>query len=191
VSVAAAHDERELRTVGWWGMLLFVATEVALFSLLLASYFFVRFTASGPWPEGGIAVPSLGRPIAMTAILALAAVAVVVAGRKAGTRSGLALLGAALVAGVAFIGLQAWEYADSLDRFRPRDNAYASLFYTITSVHGVHLVLGVLLVAWVAGNVLARGPGRPSTIAILSIYWVFLAVAWVFVFAALYLSVRL
>ena len=39
--VRAAADARG-RSVGWWGMVLLIATEATVFASLLASYFFIR-----------------------------------------------------------------------------------------------------------------------------------------------------
>ena len=57
---SVAHPAPPLtREPAWWGMLLLIATEAALFALLLASYFYVKFQSEGPWPPDGIADPKV------------------------------------------------------------------------------------------------------------------------------------
>jgi heme/copper-type cytochrome/quinol oxidase subunit 3 len=174
-------------------MLLFVLTEAALFALLLSAYFYIRFTNEGTWPQDGLEVPELTKPIVMTVVILLAGAATFLAGRSAsrGRRPAL-LLAATLVLGAAFVGLQAWEYVDTLELFTPQENAYASLFFTITGVHGAHVALGILLAGWALFAVGADEPGRSRTILrATALYWLFLPIAWLLIFASLYLSVRL
>src|SRR5256885_1361316 len=51
-----------------WGMLLLILTEGIFFSLLFASYWYIR-SGSGDWPQGGIAAPKLLIPSIASAIL--------------------------------------------------------------------------------------------------------------------------
>ena len=136
---------------GWWGMLLFIATEAALFLLLLAAYFYVRVHSHDGWPPAGEEKPKMLRPVIMTGLLMVSSVPAYVAERSArrGQQRRLLLsLAATFVLGAAFLGLQAWEYSDSLTRLSPHDSAYASLFYTVTGVHGAHVAIGLLLLTW-------------------------------------------
>jgi heme/copper-type cytochrome/quinol oxidase subunit 3 len=57
---------------GVWGVLLFAATEGALFGTLLATYFYLRFR-SAQWPPAGIEAPSVALPLALTGALVLTA----------------------------------------------------------------------------------------------------------------------
>lgn len=183
------------REPGWWGMLLFVAAEAALFALLLAAYFYVR-VHSADWPQGGIEKPDLWRPIVMTVLLAAGSVTVFLATRYARSgRSGAlrAALAVTLALGLAFVAVESWEYADTLDRFSPHTNAYGSLFYTVNGMHGAHVAAGALLVLWTlvlacAGRIT---PTRNLVVQNVALYWHFATVSWLAVFVSLYLSVAL
>ena len=63
----------EPRPNGWWGMLLLLATEGALFGTLIATYFYLRFQTQG-WPPGAIEAPHVMRPLALTVLLVLTSV---------------------------------------------------------------------------------------------------------------------
>src|SRR4026209_1779591 len=139
-------------------MLLLIATEAALFALLLASYFYTKFQTEGPWPPDGIADPKLAKPIVMTRppmgsggrVVRSRTPAYLAEGNgRRGNQRGLVLaLAATLVLGGAFLAMQVWEYTEKVDLFTPRTNAYGSLFYTITGLHGMHVIAGLVLLLW-------------------------------------------
>lgn len=180
------------REPAWWGMLLLIATEAALFALLLASYFYVRFQTDGAWPPDGIAAPKLLKPAVMTVLLMASSIPAYLAERNArrGDRRGLvASLAATLVLGSAFLALQAWEYSEKLDLFTPHTNAYGSLFYTITGLHGAHVIVGLLLLCWTLVFALrgAFTAERHLAVQNVSLYWHFVHGVWLVVFTSLYL----
>jgi heme/copper-type cytochrome/quinol oxidase subunit 3 len=181
---------------GWWGMVLFVATEATLFAVLLASYFYIRFKTTGGWPPDGIADPKLLRAVVMTVLLAVSSFFVHAAesGIRRGSQRALVLgLAGGFLLGLAFLGLQIWETVVVSDEFTPKTNTYGSLFFTITGAHSAHLAVGLLLVAWiqVRGWFGAYTPRRHLGVQMAAIYWHFVVVLQVAIFATLYLSPRL
>ena len=184
------------REPGWWGMLLFITTEAALFVLLLASYFYIRAHSADGWPQGGAEEPKLLRPAIMTVLLMASSVPAYLAehSAKRGRQRRLLLsLALTLALGTVFLALQAWEFSDSLEKMTPQDSAYASLFYTVTGVHGAHVALGLLLLTWTIGMALAGkfSPERNLGVQNVSLYWHFVHLVWLAVFVSLYLSVVL
>jgi len=180
------------REPAWWGMLLLIATEAALFALLLASYFYTRFQTDGPWPPDGIADPELAKPIAMTLLLMISSFPAYLAERNArrGDQRGLVVaLLATLILGSAFLALQIWEYTEKAKLFTPRTNAYGSLFYTITGLHGAHVIAGLVLLLWTLAFALrgAFTAERHLAVQNVSLYWHFVHGVWLFVFVSLYL----
>ncbi|HBY98982.1 MAG TPA: cytochrome c oxidase subunit 3, partial [Chloroflexi bacterium] len=103
--------------------------------------------------------------------------------RWAGLRLGLT---ATIVLGVVFSLVQAFEL--SRIGFSIHDGTYGATFFTLTIFHALHVVVGVL---W-AGIVLARAtrgyvaPEQPFAVQATVLYWYFIAVAWVIMFAVLY-----
>ena len=184
------------REPGWWGMLLFVTTEAALFVLLLASYFYIRVHSADGWPERGAEAPKLLRPVIMTVLLMASSIPAYLAehsAKRGRQRRLLMMLSLTLVLGMAFLALQAWEFSDSLEKLSPQDSAYASLFYTVTGVHGAHVALGLLLLTWTVGMALAGKFSSERNLGVqnVSLYWHFVHVVWLAVFVSLYLSVSL
>jgi heme/copper-type cytochrome/quinol oxidase subunit 3 len=177
-------------------MLFVIATEATLFAVLLASYFYLRFKSSGAWPPDGIADPKLLKPAAMTVFLMTSSLTVWYGERAVrrddmrGLRIGLALT---FLLGIGFLVLQFTEYRELLREIHPSTDAYASSFFTITGLHGAHVVAGLLLLAWT--QLFAwRGAYRSEehvAVQTSALYWHFVHVVWLFLFLALYLSPRL
>lgn len=173
---------------GWWGMWGVIATEGALFAYLLFSYFYIAAQAPAPWPTGG--APKLGTASLGTLVLVAASVTVwwgergIMRGRAGQLRIGLA---ATLALGLLFLGLQWREWSNK--PFTLTQDAYGSLFFTITGFHMAHVAAGLLmltvLLAWsLLGYFDQR---RHSALSIGAIYWHFVTVVWLAVFSALYL----
>jgi heme/copper-type cytochrome/quinol oxidase subunit 3 len=181
------------RSPAWWGMVWFCATEAMLFACFLASYFFLRGSVEAFGAEGGRYVP-LARPLVMTALLLSSSAAAwwadegIRRGEQARLRIGLAV---ATLLGLAFLGVQAWEYS-------ARDvswtaSAYDSLFITITGFHGAHVAGGLLMLlfvqlrAWLGHFDAERHEAASNAI----LYWHFVDGVWLCILASLYLSPRL
>ena len=178
------------KPMGWWGVMLLIATEGTIFIALLASYFYVR-AISPEWPQGGIEAPPLGRISIFTVIL-IASSLPLWWGERAIERNdqrGLRVaLGASFLMGLAFLVNQGFEFAELT--FGAHTNAYASLFIIITGLHGLHLVIGLLISAVV--QIKAKlgwfDAHRHVTVTVFALYWHFVDAVWVFVFSSLYLS---
>jgi heme/copper-type cytochrome/quinol oxidase subunit 3 len=188
--LALASEAARKRPVGWWGMVLLIATEATIFASLLASYFFIR-AISPEWPLGGIEEPKLDR-ISLFTVILLASSLPLFAAERAIMRDRIdqvrRLLALSFLMGLAFLVHQGIEYGDL--HFGIHDNAYGSLFYVITGLHGLHVLVGLLMSLVVqAKAAVGRITGeRHETLRIFSLYWHFVDGVWVFVFASLYLS---
>jgi cytochrome c oxidase subunit III len=195
--LAIPGEERAApRPNAWWGMLLLVATEATLFAVLLTSYFYLRAKTPGAWPPDGILDPKLLQPAIMTVLLITSDIPMVIADRRIrkGDRRGLEI-GAAItfVMGAGFLILQFLEYRKDIKDFHPQTDAYGSLFYTINTIHALHVLAGLLLILWVFVRAREGEVTRRNSIAVqvTSLYWHFVHVAWLVIFVSLYLSPHL
>jgi heme/copper-type cytochrome/quinol oxidase subunit 3 len=177
------------RASGWYGLLLVIGTEAALFAYLLFSYFFLASQARGLWPPHG--VPSL-RIAAPNTVVLLASSAVAwwgQAGIEGGDRRRLLVgLGLTFLLGTLFAALQIVEWRDQ--PFSAAGDTYGSLYFTITGVHVTHVAVGLLMLACLAlwglqGRFTAR---RHLHVKIGVWYWHFVDVVWLAVFSTFYLS---
>ena len=75
-------------------------------------------------------------------------------------------------------------------RLHPGDSAFGSIFYGLTGLHGAHVFVGLTLLA-VATTRAFRGhftPEHHHGVEIPGIYWHFVDVMWIMVYATVYLS---
>jgi heme/copper-type cytochrome/quinol oxidase subunit 3 len=179
VAAARVARQRRARSSGWWGMLLLIATEVALFSSLIATYFYLRFRTT-TWPPPGVEKPSVTLPLVLTGVLIVAVLPMLAAVRTSlAARPGatwLLLAAATLIQG-AYLGLQIHLFADDLHKFQPSDNAYGSIYFTLLGVHHAHVGVGLALDAWLllklAGGITNY---RMLALRVVTLYWAFVAI---------------
>jgi heme/copper-type cytochrome/quinol oxidase subunit 3 len=186
-------DGRGTRAPGWWGMILLIITEASLFAYLLFSYFYLG-SMQAAWPLPPHGDPDLTLALPNTVIL-LASSGTMWWGERGierGTQGRLRLgMLLTLILGVVFLVIQGIEY--SHQRFTPATDAYGSLFFTITGFHGAHVAVGLLMNvvvqiwAW-RGHFTAD---RHLAVSAAALYWHFVDVVWLFVFASLYITPRL
>ena len=184
------------RPTGWWGMVMFITTEATLFAALIASYFYLRFQSTPEWPLGGITTPELSLPLVMSAILLSSSAPMawadhgIRAGHVGRLRFGLA---ATFVLGAIFLGLQGYEYVTKLEEFTPRTNAYGSLFFAITGFHGMHVMVGLLLILFVQVRAWLGHFDRTRHLHVqtTAMYWHFVDAVWVVILLSLYIGPHL
>lgn len=178
---------------GIQGMLWFVATEAMLFVSLFFGYFLLE-SSNRTWPMDE--PPRLALAFVMLVVLISSSI-VVEWGRQRAKRGDestarLALL-VTIAMGIGFLVLQGFEYHEHLKKLKPTTDAYGSMFYTITGVHGLHVMLGLLMLGYVLilpkiGPGSNKPPHRPLHAA--SLYWHFVDAAWAVIVALLYVLPR-
>ena len=181
---AARIDRSRAKPNGWWGMAVFVATEATLFGTLLGTYFYLELT-NRRWPPAGVPDPKVLAPLLLTAALVATSVPVQIAAsaaRRDRVRLAQLALVVALLIQAAYLVLQLHLFVDDLDRFSPNASAYGSIYFTLVGAHHFHVVVGMLLEAWlvlrlVSGLTRYRLVGLQAT----AFYWHFVNVVAVVV----------
>jgi len=171
----------------------FLLTSIGtLFVVFVAVYFVLRKSA-GP-SFGGAGHAALGGLWSSTLLLALSSASMLAArraqcgGRRARARGWLA---ATWALGLAFLMAQAsvwWRLVGS--GLVPRSNAYGTLFFSLTGLHAVHVVGGLVYQAILYVR-LGRGEGglwRALRLDLCGLYWHFMGAVWLVLFALLYFS---
>jgi cytochrome c oxidase subunit 3 len=173
------------------GMFLFIASEAMLFGAFFTAYFFVRVVnpEAPEWPLEPFHLPVFVAGV-NTAILVTSsftmhwALQSIKRGHRAGLKAGLVLT---LVMGTAFLVTQMIEYARV--GFNPSDGAFGTIFFGLTGLHGAHVFVGLSLLT-VATVRAFRGhytPEHHHGVEIPGIYWHFVDVMWIVVYATIYL----
>jgi cytochrome c oxidase subunit III len=197
-------------------MWIFLLSDTFIFSCFLISYMTVRMSTTVPWPNpsevfaltiGGHQVPLILIAI-MTFVLISSsgtmAMAVNYGYRRNRRRTAILMLVTALF-GATFVGMQAFEWTKLItEGVRPWENPwgaaqFGSSFFMITGFHGTHVTIGVIFLIIVARKVW-RGDydverrgfftsrrGNYEIVEITGLYWHFVDLVWVFIFAFFYL----
>jgi cytochrome c oxidase subunit 3/cytochrome c oxidase subunit I+III len=155
---AATLPVRSARPKGWWGMVVFVATEATLFGTLVGTYIYLGLHNAN-WPPAGIPEPPVLTPTLLTAALALTSVPMHIASRAAGDGRREVAWRATAVAFAVQLGYLVWQlhdYVHAIDVYDPQRSAWASVFVTMLGVDHLHVLVGVLLSAWFVIRIRSR-----------------------------------
>jgi cytochrome c oxidase subunit 3 len=195
---AAAHDDHHHGppaanqssrvTPAMLGMMLFIISEIMVFGAFFTAYFFIRVVGGAEWPHEGTELPKLIAGF-NTVILISSSFTIHYAQEsiKADNRLGLKLgMVTTFLLGLTFLFIQINEYVHI--GFSPQDNAYGSIFFGLTGLHGAHVTIGLILLGIVTvrsfrGHFTAeehRGVEVPG------IYWHFVDVMWIVVYTSVY-----
>ena len=176
----------------WWGMMGMIAIEAAVFSVLIASYFYLK-TQSPVWPQGGFEPPKLLLPTVNTVVLVASSVVMhwadVGAAKDDQRRLRIGMIGAGTLAAL-FLVLKVIEYRDV--PYRWDSNAYGSIVWTMIGFHSAH-VIGLLLKTIVVATLAIRGyfnAERRLGVTINGMYWHFVVAVWIPLYLVLYWSPR-
>jgi heme/copper-type cytochrome/quinol oxidase subunit 3 len=149
---------RAARPKGWWGAVVFVATESTLFGTLVGTYIYLRFH-NGHWPPPNVPKPPLLTPTLLTAALVLTSMPLHIAARAAGNgrrETAWRATTAAFVVQLIYIVWQLHDYVHTIDVYDPQQSAWASVFVTLLGADHLHVLVGVLLSAWFVIRISSR-----------------------------------
>lgn len=193
-----------------WGKLMmwiFLLSDTFIFSIFLTAYMSVRMTATADWPPtsevfslmiAGHHVPLLLIAI-MTFILITSSGTMALAVNYAyrGDRKKVFILMIiTAVLGASFVGMQAFEWTKLIveEGVRPWTNPmgaeqFGASFFMITGFHGMHVTAGVIYLLIIAKRVRNGYYEKRGyhIVEITGLYWHFVDLVWVFIFAFFYL----
>lgn len=186
VANRSASINREL-----FGMGLFIFSEVMLFASFFTAYFFIRVVQGQPWMPAGQEIP-VNVALANTAILFSSSATMhwALEGIKRNNRKALKTgLVLTILLGATFLGVQISEYLHL--GFLPKDSAQATAFFSLTGLHGAHVLVGLIILLVVTRRAFKGhyGPDKDDHwgVEVPGVYWHFVDVMWFFVFTTLYI----
>ena len=191
-------------TSGMWAVILFISSEAMFFGALFTTYFYLRgrlpewepvfqrcAAAVCEKPNYGVdPIFGVGLPTINTIELLLSSVTMQLAVNAIRKGDRIALrnwLIPTLVLGVMFLAGQGYEYTRL--GFLPDNGTFAGVFFTLTGFHGAHVTGGVLMNGYVFTRTL-KGQftaNRHLAVEAASIYWHFVDVVWIGLFATIYI----
>jgi heme/copper-type cytochrome/quinol oxidase subunit 3 len=172
------------------GMWLFLATEVMLFSSLIAGM--LNMKARSPATAHhvlNIPITAVNTFILIvsstTVVLALAAIQ---EGDKRRLRNFLLLT---LLLGATFLSVQIFEYYQLIlvEGFTPAGSLFGGGFFTVTGFHGFHVLIGLLWCSWLIVQAFQGRftPEEHMRVEVFGLYWHFVDIVWIILFTIIYL----
>ena len=167
----------------WW----FIASEIMLFGGLISSFVVFR-VGGGGWAQEAahlsVTIAAINTVVLLTSSFTMVqAFGAAQSGDERGARRYLAFT---VLLGIAFLVFKAVEYSREIhEGFLPSTGIFWSFYYTMTGLHALHVVAGIII------NALQMGGGRFRNAARLEaagLYWHFVDVVWIFLFPLVYLS---
>jgi heme/copper-type cytochrome/quinol oxidase subunit 3 len=187
------------------GMFAFIGSEATFFILLIIAFVYFRWSApsaagANPANTGSALLDPLTTGIYSLFLFASSGT-VWLAGRslkRGRVVAATVWLAATVVLGLIFLFGQAREWARLISGGTlPSTNEFGTTFFTLTGFHGLHVMIGLLMLLILAGFGLARaldpskrGPGANS-LETIAIYWHFVDVVWIVIFSIVYLTIPL
>ncbi len=201
--------EKEVFKVHWGKamMWIFLLSDTFIFTSFLTGYMKVRISSTMPWPNASeiFALSFGGDPIPLILIAIMTMVLITSSGtmalavnygyRKDRGKTALLLFSTAAL-GLMFVGMQAFEWTKLIveEGVRPWSNPFGApqfgaCFFMITGFHGGHVSGGVIYLSYVAIGVLNGRYEKKGydIVEIAGLYWHFVDLVWVFIFAFFYL----
>jgi cytochrome c oxidase subunit III len=171
-----------------FGTIVFLASELLFFGGLFAAYFTLR-SSTAVWPPARDEISATEPAIATVLLVAssftfIRAVRLLAAKDRRGFHRWTILT---FVLGAAFLLMQLHDYLQL--SFRVSTDAYGTMFYAMTGFHGLHVLVGLLLMLVILGRSRQGAYDEGVTLGpeAVGYYWHFVDVVWVALFGAIYL----
>ena len=176
-------------------MWIFIVSDALTFAGFIIAYGFLR--ASSPaWPnqtevfDMRLITFMTFALISSSAVMAMA----VGAAQKGDAKSAVRFLLLTIVGGIIFLGSQVYEWAHFIaegarpwvNPWLPEVPQFTASFFVMTGFHGLHVLSGIILLVYTAVRA-TTGKYSGDSVEIAGLYWHFIDVVWVFIFAFFYL----
>jgi len=186
------------------GMWLFLYTEIILFGGLFVLYAVYAARYTSDFIEGGKELNRL-LGVVNTMILLISSFSVaasITAIQKEEKKRALAGLGAAFLCGLVFLIIKYFEWSQKIDHgLFPNSeklvngpsgqNIFFGLYYVITGLHGIHIMIGMslLFVSLVFVQTQRVTHKRFALLENAGLYWHLVDLIWIFIFPLFYLVI--
>ncbi len=181
--------QNEMNILGFW---IFLGAEIVLFSTLFATYFVLEQSyAGGPTQEDLFILKDV---LIETFLLLTSSFTMGLAiHQMRSNNQGQMLIWTmiTITLGLGFMYFEVNEFIHYVNEgLTMQTSAFGSAFFTLLGAHGLHVSLGIGWVVLLIIQVLRRGITAVTArkFFIVSLYWHFLDVVWIFIFTFVYLK---
>lgn len=190
-SVGGEDGSKAYLEMSKMGMWLFLASEIMMFGAFIACYIVLRMAM--PMEVVDWCKAQLSWKIACfnTVVLILSSYTIVRAVNavsKGNKRHCEDMMVLTAFLGLVFLGVKSYEYATKFEHdIWPSTNVFFGAYFLMTGFHGIHVLVGVIIILWGAFYVKHTSPQRYAYVENLALYWHLVDVIWIFLFPIVYL----
>jgi len=187
-----SRHEAETNDRVLFGFWVYLMTDLLMFTVLFAVYAVLQGKTLGG--ESGRELFSLPLALAETLILLTSSFTcgiAMIAARRGIKAQTLIWFGITFVLGLAFLSLELKEFVEFIHEGHTlRSNAFLSSFFVLVGTHGLHITSGLLWMVITLVFVMKRGLNSHLVrkLTMLSLFWHFLDIVWIFIFTIVYLG---
>jgi cytochrome o ubiquinol oxidase subunit 3 len=184
-------DEHHKDSTVIFGFWMYLMTDLVLFAALFAVFAVLRGPAFGGSDIKNIF--SLPYVLIETIVLLTSSFTcglAMLAARDGSVRGVLAWLTATLILGGVFVSMEVTEFSKLIGQgYGPSKSGFLSSYFTLVGTHGTHVMIGLLWLVALMIVIAKRGLSRSTMrkLALFSMFWHFLDIVWIFIFAIVYL----
>lgn len=189
MSEVAEQKAEDSKTIfGFW---VYLMTDCVLFASLFATFIVLRNNTNGGEP--GSELFSMPFVLAETLILLTSsftcglAMLAVQQRKKQHVQIWLAITAAL---GLAFLAMELYEFVHLIHEDNSwQRSGFLSAFFTLVATHGLHITIGLIWMVTMIVRIAKVGLTHNSVrkLTMLSLFWHFLDVVWIFIFSIVYL----
>lgn len=182
----AEADDRTM--FGFW---IYLMTDLLMFAILFAVFAVLRNSTDGGPGATDLLNPDLA--FVETLILLTSSFTVgigMIAARQAEKARTIAWFGITFLLGLAFLSIELYEFYElTHEGHTMQSSAFLSAFFTLLGTHGLHILSGLFWMSIVLIFIAKRGLNHSNVrkLALLSLFWHFLDIVWIFIFTIVYL----
>lgn len=185
-----SHEEAANERVmfGFW---VYLMTDLLMFAVLFAVYAVLRNATAGGPSGSDLFKPELA--LAETLILLTSSFTCgigMIAARRGNKKQVLTWFGITFLLGLAFLSIELYEFAEFIHEGHTwRTSAFLSSFFILVGTHGLHITSGLLWLGTTLTFIVKRGltSSMVRKLSLLSLFWHFLDIVWIFIFTIVYL----
>ncbi len=170
--------------MGW-----FILAEAMIFISFFVAYWYTKLHVEVWPPAGTVSLPKV-MPLVMTFILVSSSLTIHYAehllhlGNKSGFRTWYLLT---IVLGACFLGMSVYEWSHLIhDGFTISTNAFSTIFFSVTGLHGSHVVVGLAIFMAGLPSVMRGDDVDEGFMRTAGLYWHFVDIIWFFVVSQIY-----
>lgn len=188
-AIPSEPAETESKTIfGFW---VYLMTDCVLFATLFATFAVLRGSTNGG--PSGAELFSLPYVLLETIILLISSFTsglVLLAAKQQQKNIVIALFGVTFLLGLSFLALELTEFRHlATDGHGWGRSGFLSSFFTLVGTHGLHIAAGLIWMVVLVAKIAKQGivSANLRRITLLTMFWHFLDVIWIFIFTIVYL----